>query len=222
MSHAPDPLPQRAGPSWGVIGFLAVFLALPIVIELTLQAADARLVGSVRLRAMAYQYGAFWPGLLDNWTPNYPAQPWSMFVSYLFLHTGFWHLAGNMLTFALLFHFIRGELGGRRLAVIYLVSAMGGALGFALLGTQFQPMVGSSGALFGLVAAWRWRDWVTCDADGKSRFHWALFARDTLGVVVINAVMWVSEGGALAWEAHLGGYIAGVLAMLVWPSKTAA
>lgn len=32
-------------------------------------------------------------------------------------------------------------------------------------------------------------------------------------MVLLNLVMWVLQGGALAWEAHLGGFLTGVLAM---------
>lgn len=217
MSEAPDPSnPPRPPLSPGGWAFLAVFLGLPVLIELALQAADAGAIGAQRWRSMAYQYGAFWPGLLDNWRPNYVAQPWSMFASYLFLHTGFWHLAGNMATFAMLFAGLRHRFGGRRLAVIYLAGALGGALGFAALGTEFRPMVGSSGALFGLVAAWRWPDWLPRSARSAGLFRWGVFLRDCIGLVALNAVMWVTEGGALAWEAHLGGFLAGLLVVALW------
>lgn len=207
------PLRIRPGFSWGLWGFLALFLAIPVAVELTLQASDADLIGSARWRAMAYQFGAFWPGLLDNWRPNYAAQPWTMFVSYLFLHTGLWHLAGNMMTFVMLFAGLKGRIGGRRLAVIYLASALGGAIGFAMLGTEYRPMVGSSGALFGLVAAWRWQDWCPGNPGG---FRAWMFLRDCAGLTLLNVLMWITEGGALAWEAHLGGFVAGFLTVALW------
>lgn len=206
----PDTPPPAPRPVRTAALIWLAFLAVPVAAELVLQAADLGLIGTTRLRAMAYQYGAFWPGLLDNWTPNYAAQPWLMFFSYSFLHTGLWHLAGNMMAFALLYRGTSAHMPGWQIAALYLVSALGGAVGFALLGTQYQPMVGSSGALFGLVAAWRWPDW---HASPDGGFRWLLLLRDSAALVVLNAVMWVTEGGALAWEAHLGGFVAGLAVM---------
>ena len=205
--------PERAArggiPGW-LWGVYFVFLAVPVLTELTFIAADAGLIGYPRLRATAYQYGAFWAGLLDNWRPNYAAQPWLMFLTYSFLHAGFWHLAGNMLALLMLIGLLRDDLTGWRFIALYLGSAIGGGLGFALLGTLLAPMVGASGALFGLAGAWRWLEW--CDlASGGARLLAAL--RDIALLVVLNFVMWVGQNGALAWEAHLGGFLTGVAVM---------
>jgi len=51
-------------------------------IEAVLQAADLGVIGSTRWRQLAWQYGAFWAGLLHDWQPNYAAQPIAMFLSY--------------------------------------------------------------------------------------------------------------------------------------------
>lgn len=210
MSRPATPVSLSERAPLAAAAIVTLFLGLPVLIELALQLADAGLIGPRRLRALAYQYGAFWPGLLDNWTPNYASQPWSMFFSYSFLHTGLWHLVGNMMAFVILFRATAPHLPALPFSALYMASAFGGALGFALLGTQYQPMVGSSGALFGLVAAWRWPFWAALQHKG---FAWLLFLRDTLLVVLLNAAMWVTEGGALAWEAHLGGFLAGLLVM---------
>ena len=61
---------------------LAVVIGLIILsalIELLLQLGDAGLIGVPRFRNLVYEYGGFWPGLLDDWRPNYPFQRWSMF-----------------------------------------------------------------------------------------------------------------------------------------------
>ena len=43
---------------------LSTLIGLTSLVELTLLAADYGLVGTTRWRALAYQYGAFWAGLL--------------------------------------------------------------------------------------------------------------------------------------------------------------
>ncbi|MEO0566840.1 MAG: rhomboid family intramembrane serine protease, partial [Pseudomonadota bacterium] len=181
-------------------------IALNILIELTLVAADHGLIGSTRWRALAYQNGAFWAGLLHNWRPNYAAQPWVMFLSYSFLHGGLLHLIGNMLVLWGLGRVVMLRLGTGRFLVLYFVSAIGGALCFGLLSNSPQPMVGASGALFGLLGAWQaWR-YVLRRRRGQSL--WPVW-QAVLGLVLLNVVMWVALKGLVAWETHLGGFIAG-------------
>ena len=158
--------------------------------------------------------GDAWAGLLDNWRPNYRGQPATMFVTYSFLHAGLWHLGGNILALVLLIRLTEDALHGWRFLAVYVFSAIGGALGFALLGTALNPMVGASGALFGLTGAWRWLEWrEITDSGARAR----VVARDLVLLVLLNALMWVLQSGSLAWEAHLGGFAAGVIAMAALP-----
>ena len=190
------------------VPLLLAFFVLPCLIELCLEAADAGWLATTRLRATAYQNGAFWAGLLDNWRPNYRFQPVTMFLSYSFLHAGFWHLAGNMIAFVLLTKLVRPALDGWAFAGLYLASAVGGALAYALLGAAVQPVVGASGALFGLAGAWKWQDWSRLDSRVVPTV-----LRDIAVLVLLNAVIWDVEDGSLAWEAHLGGFVTGAALM---------
>lgn len=193
---------------WGLI-------ALCSLIELALSLSDQGLVGQVRLRQLAYDYGGFWPGLLRNWRPNYPAQPWTMFLSYGFLHGGPAHLVVNMITLWSLGRAVLLRVGTRGFAVLYLATILGGALGFALLAPGLQPMVGASGALFGLVGgllAWTYVDRFTHD-EGL----WPVL-RAVLILALLNLVLWWTMDGQLAWETHLGGFVTGwVTALLIDP-----
>ena len=195
---------------------LLVGLVLACVIpELVLQGADHGLWGSARWRPMAYAYGAFWAGLLQGWTPNFRAQPVTMFVTHGFLHADALHLTVNMLTLVSLGLAIIARVGQRRFLWLYTASLLGGGLGFALLTREAQPMVGASGALFGLVGAWI--VWEVMDAwartTGLSDHLWVL-GRGLLWpmaiLVLLNlAMLWIT-GGKLAWETHLGGFVAGM------------
>ncbi|WP_289069476.1 rhomboid family intramembrane serine protease [uncultured Aliiroseovarius sp.] len=184
-------------------------IALNLLIEGILFAADLGLVGTRQWRPLAYQNGAFWAGLLHNWRPNYAVQPWTMFVTYAFLHGGVAHLLGNMLTLWLIGRMVIARAGLYGFALIYLLSAIGGGLGFGALTLSPQPMVGASGALFGLVGAviyWQWAD--------RRRFRlgqWPVI-KTVLILAALNLVLWVVLDGLLAWETHLGGFIAGWIA----------
>lgn len=78
----------------------AVFwlIAVCCLIEAILSLGDLGVWGVPRFRQAVYEYGGFWAGLLGDWKPNYPLQPWLMFLTYGFLHSGPLHLAVNMVT----------------------------------------------------------------------------------------------------------------------------
>lgn len=201
--------------SWRPAPVVLVFFVIACAVEMLLQASDFGLIGTTRWRSLAYQNGAFWVGLLDNWRPNYPTQPWLMFVTYQGLHAGFAHLAGNMLVLLIIGHIVVQRVGQLWFATIYIVSGIGGALAFALLSDSAQPMVGASGALFGLVGAWKWQDWFFNSQKGFSRRSLIV---DVFGLILLNILLWVVQNGQLAWETHLGGFLTGwLVATLVIP-----
>lgn len=184
-------------------------------IELALILSDAGLLLPDRLRQMAYDYGGFWPGLLDRWEPNYPAQPWTMFATYGFLHGGAAHLIVNMITLWSLGRPVLDRVGPLGFALLYTAALIGGAIGFALLAPDLRPMVGASGALFGLaggILAWAYVDRFTAQSG-----LWPIL-RAVLLLIALNVVMWWTMNGQLAWQTHLGGFVAGwVAALLVDP-----
>lgn len=192
-------------------------LLLPVLvcagIEVALLGADAGFWGSPRWRPLTYQYGAFWAGLWHGWQPNYALQPWTMLVTYAWLHAGPGHLVGNVLGLLWFGHAALGRLGQLRLAALTTAAALGGGLAFGLLTTSPAPMVGASGAVFGLAAAlilWRAQD---ARAAGTARGRaWGRAALLYLGLGLANAAMWAAAEGNLAWETHLGGALAGALA----------
>ena len=65
-----------------------ILIGLCVLIEVILTLGDLGWLSVVRLRATAYEYAGFWPGLLGSWTPNYLLQPYTMFASYAFFHSG--------------------------------------------------------------------------------------------------------------------------------------
>lgn len=188
-------------------------IAICTGLELLLLAADLRLIGSPLWRSIAYQNGAFWPGLLGNWRPNYALQPVTMFLSYAFLHGGMGHLLGNMITLWALGRIVVDRVGASGFLWIYSVAAIFGALTYALVLPSPFPMVGASGGLFGLAGAWQY--WIYADS---SRNRWWIALRAVIGLIVLNlALLWYLEG-RMAWQSHLGGFIAGwgIAAILNW------
>lgn len=186
-----------------VVWCLAAACALP---ELLLQGADWGLWGSARWRPLAYAQGAFWAGLLHGWWPNYAAQPALMFLTYAWLHAGAAHLAGNLGALLWLGPDLARRLGTGRFLALWAAGSLGGAAAFGLLATSPAPMVGASGALFGLAAA------AAVQAARGWRHGLLLLA----GLAALNLAAWVLAGGHLAWQTHLGGMAAGAAVMAAW------
>jgi len=191
---------------------ILAILAVIIGIEAVLQAADQGWIGTRRWRSLAYQFGAFWPGLLDTWEPNYIGQPAAMFVTYAFLHGGLEHLLGNAVTLWSLGRIVVARTGQRGFLAVFALTSLGGALCFAALSPGTTPMVGASGALFGLAGiwvGWQWQD--RAPGIGPMLRVSGIVAL----LIALNVALFWWYGGSLAWQTHLGGFGAG-LGMAGW------
>ncbi|MBW4710770.1 rhomboid family intramembrane serine protease [Roseobacter sp. YSTF-M11] len=214
----PPPSPRAAAGhdiAWGIIGLIVIC----VVIEAGLLLGDYNLISYPRLRQTTYEYAGFWPGLLGAWTPNYTAQPYTMFLSYAFLHSGPVHLLVNMITLYSLGRIVQLRVGTTGFFLLYGAAVLGGGLGFGLLAETTRPMVGASGGLFGLaggVLAWNY-----VDRFSAAQRLWPV-ARAAAGLLALNLVMWWLMDGLLAWQTHLGGFLAGwIAALLVDPRSRA-
>lgn len=194
-------------PASAMLAVIALALACAVP-ELVLLGADRGFWGSSSWRPLAYAQGAFWPGLLYGWTANYAAQPWVMFLTYAWLHAGPGHLLGNLAALLWLGPRVAGRRGAAGLVVLWIAAAVGGAVAFALLTTGAAPMVGASGAIFGLAA-----DWLVAEVRAvrgvRARTRRAAAILTLLAA--LNAAGWVLLGDGLAWQAHLGGFLAGLV-----------
>ncbi|WP_438655576.1 rhomboid family intramembrane serine protease [Roseinatronobacter monicus] len=191
-------------------------VGLTCLAEVVLTLAEAAGLGGLALRRTFLLHGAFWNGLLAGWEPMYPFQREAMFVTYALLHGGLLHLIGNMVAVLALGGIAVARIGQKGFILLYAISAIGGGVGFALLSNSETPMVGASGAVFGLIGAWKFWEWQMRQHLGSPmRPLWQFI----LGLVLLNLVLWLALSGLLAWEAHLGGFVAGVLfAAIVTPS----
>lgn len=196
---------------------LWALLAVMVGIEAILQMSDAGLIGTPRWRGLAYGYGAFWPGLLGGWQPNYGAQPVLMFATYALLHADLGHLLGNGITLILLGLLVVERVGLRGFWIVALSAALGGALGFWALASGPRPMVGASGLLFGLAGALTVWEGARLLRRGKSL---APVLQVAGGLVALNVLMWISTGGNLAWQAHLAGFLAGAAVAVLLRENT--
>lgn len=195
------PLPRRslAWPLWFLLG-------LVLLPEVLLVGADAGLWGSPLWRPLAWQYGGFWAGLWHGWQPNYAAQPWTMILTYCLLHAGPGHALGNAAGIWGLGVALRPRAGARDVLAAFGAGVVGGGLAFGLLTDSPAPMVGASGAVFGLAGALWWHDLTARPQGWRRTVRGGLLA--AAGLLINLPMDWLTPGG-IAWEAHLGGALAG-------------
>lgn len=148
------------------------------------------------------------------WTP----------ITSMFMHAGIAHLIFNMIALAQMGPIVALRFGrdGRALATylaFYLLCGLiGDAVYLALHPTSAVPMIGASGAIFGL--------WGAMARLGPNGSLVPIFSRqvgkETRSAIVSNLVIMAivllpallsgqPSYGGIAWEAHLGGYLAGLL-----------
>ncbi len=185
---------------WLLVGVMAL-------IELVLSAADSGWIGAANWREIAFGYGAFWRVLLHGGAvPSFSAQPYIMFISYAFLHGSWFHFLMNGVVLLALGKLVCDRSGPWFMLFLFFVSAVAAGGLYALLSRSDVPMVGASGAAFGFIGIWQFWEYSMRRAYGLSLRP--VFA--TLGgLVLINVALAFALQGGLAWQAHLGGFIAG-------------
>lgn len=140
------------------------------------------------------------------------AQPWR-FVTYQFLHADLGHWLGNMIVLLLAGSFAEPALGRARFLAGFLLSGV--AAGALHLSLSDLPVIGASGAIAGAMA-------MVAVRYGRQRvpvFLSVLFYFDTVRMpalwllpIWIANELWqwaVSGEGAIAYAAHLGGFVFG-------------
>ncbi len=197
-------------------------IALNVLIFLFYQdAGEQSAVG-----AASYSFGLI-PVVLFNirdLSPQLQMVPdWMSIVTYAFLHGGFMHLIGNMLFLWVFGDNVEDAMGHIRYLVFYLICAAAGGGAYALLDVNSDvPLIGASGAVSGVVAAYlmlhpKVKVWVLA----LGRIPLRLSAIWLLGAWILyqmyNAI--VSAESEVAWIAHVGGLMSGALLILFFRRK---
>lgn len=139
----------------------------------------------------------------------------------MFLHAGFWHLAGNMLFLWVFGDNVEDATGHLRFIVFYFLCGAVAALAQAAGDLHdLTPMIGASGAISGVLGAYlilhpRARILVMTFffLTFQVRAMWLL----GLWIAYQVALGLAEHGkGGVAWWAHVGGFAAGAVLILVF------
>ncbi len=144
------------------------------------------------------------------------------FVSFMFLHGGFFHLLGNMWSLYIFGDNVEDRLGPFRYLLFYLLC--GFASGVSHLAINWHsptPTIGASGAIAGVMGAYMM-------LYPKSRILTLIPIFFFFQVVEIPAVFFLGiwfifqflsaagGQGGIAWWAHIGGFIFGIIFLRVF------
>src|SRR4051794_27875107 len=138
------------------------------------------------------------------------------FLSSMFMHGGFMHLFGNMLFLFIFGDNVEDAIGHLRYGLFYILCGIAAALGQILMGPEsIIPMLGASGAISGVLGG-----------------YILLFPTRPVRAIIFNVLttvpsfvaigIWIvyqivlgyftpAGSGGVAYAAHIGGFIAGVV-----------
>ena len=140
----------------------------------------------------------------------------------MFMHGGFMHLIGNMLYMWIFADNIEDNLGSSKFLIFYLLAGIGAAMTQVLMDTQSQvPMVRASGAIGGVLGAYlinhpNARVLVLIPFGFFSQLI-KIRALYVLGFWFI--LQFISSGGGVAYAAHIGGFVSGIILILFFNKK---
>ena len=211
--------PASASPDTRMPLGLTLLVGIIAVVEIVLTLADYGYLGSPLWREQVFETGAFRTGYLHGATPVFPMQPVTMFISHSLLHGYMLHMVMNMAILLALGRFTADRYGAGVVLPAFLVCAVAGGAAFGLLSQGPYPMVGASGAVFGFLGIWTAWDWCRHRAAGVST---SPVVRRIAVLAGLNVLLYFGLGGLLAWEAHLGGFLAGLGIGFMLESRQAA
>ena len=135
---------------------------------------------------------------------SFPVRPWSILTS-LFLHGSIGHILGNMITLYFFGRYLRSLVGDKKFLIIYFIGGILGSIFYILLALPLSIAIGASGAVFavgGVLAVMRPKLRVLVFPIPIPVPLWA---------AVVGGFAVISFFPNVAWQAHLGGLVFGLV-----------
>ncbi|HEY7081937.1 MAG TPA: rhomboid family intramembrane serine protease [Nitrososphaeraceae archaeon] len=122
--------------------------------------------------------------------------------SSMFIHANIGHLVFNILALAYLGGYAERSVGSFRYFFIYLAAGVVGALFYGaistfILGNSHTLLIGASGAISGILG-------IAAAAGNNRAYYWLL-------IQIVFAIVGSFTALQIAFTAHIGGFIAGML-----------
>ena len=155
---------------------------------------------------------------------THPVPVHATILTSMFVHGGLFHIAGNMLYLWIFGDNVEDRMGRLRFLIFYLLSGLAAAAA-QILSNPFSrvPMVGASGAISGILGAYLllfpharvvtliFFGWFIRLVEIPALFVLGLW----IVVQVLSGVLAsAEEAGGVAWFAHIGGFVAGLVMVI--------
>ncbi|MFQ5869490.1 MAG: rhomboid family intramembrane serine protease [Candidatus Zixiibacteriota bacterium] len=175
-----------------------------------------------------FTYGAVPEAVSSFRMTDFPA-PLTILTS-MFLHGGWFHLIGNMLFLWIFGKNIEDQLGHLRFLIFYLICGVIASLAHIMVTPHSSiPMVGASGAIAGVLGAYLIR---FPNARILTLIWFGFFIRVVRVPAIFFLGFWfilqllyglpslaLRDMGGIAFFAHIGGFIAGLLLFPFWERR---
>ncbi|MBI2902891.1 MAG: rhomboid family intramembrane serine protease [Candidatus Methylomirabilis oxyfera] len=155
---------------------------------------------------------------------RHPVPLYGTILTSMFVHGGLFHLAGNMLYLWIFGDNVEDSLGRVRFLLFYFLSGLAAAAAQVLSAPQSQiPMVGASGAISGVLGAYLLL-YPHARVVTLVAFGWFIRLVEIKAIIVLGfwivvqlvsgLVTWGAQVGGVAWFAHIGGFVAGLVMVI--------
>lgn len=179
-------------------------------------------MGAIPYEIMHFKSLHYFPWLSVDYVPRlFP--PLTLLTS-MFIHGGLFHLLGNMLYLWIFGNNVEDFLGSFGFVLFYLLSGLGASFTHIIFHFNSPyPMIGASGAIAGVMGAYL----VLYPRAKVLTLVFPFFfirlipipAAVVLGFWFFLQILNIGLGGGVAWFAHVGGFLIGIVLLKVYTSR---
>ncbi|HET6780897.1 MAG TPA: rhomboid family intramembrane serine protease [bacterium] len=176
-----------------------------------------------------FKYGAI-PGEVTGSGGANAAEEYPTLITSMFMHGGWFHLGGNMLYLWIFGDNVEDLMGHVGFLIFYLLTGIAAVMTHILLSPNSRvPLIGASGAIAGVLGAYLV---LFPRARILSLLPFGLFSRFVHVPAIYFLPIWfvlqlisglgsigAEESAGVAWWAHVGGFVAGILLVFVFARR---
>ena len=206
MSSNPNPAPVNPLPP-AVVALVLVIMGIEAMFSL----GTRGIIGGPAAVGWRLEYMQLYgfSGDIFWWmwdTGQWPAEHLIRFVSYTFVHVAFTQ-ALFVCVFVLAMGKMVGEVfGDLAMVIIFVMSSIGGALGYAVLVDSQYPLIGGFPAVYGWIGAFTYILWRSLGMVGAQQSRAFTLIAFLMGIQLVFGLLF---GGQKDWVADLAGFATG-------------
>ena len=203
----------------------------PLITLLLILANVVAFLYELRMDSATLEEFIFTWGLIPARFVEDSSAAWTTIFSSMFLHGGWFHIINNMWVLFIFGDNVEAGMGKIRYLIFYLLSGVAaGLLQTYVLPSSLVPMIGASGAVAGVLGAY-------LILFPRSRIASLVPILFIFTIIEIPAILFLifwflsqlysglfamggSAGSGIAWWAHIGGFLFGVIMVFLFRRRT--